>query len=185
LHGGKIIVESAGEGQGTTVTIKLPLLPIKSRAPETFHQSGRTTGPLSFPQILSGLNILTVDDEAQARDLVATLLKKYGAAITAASSSAEAMEFLTKNGAEGKFDVLVSDIGMPDENGYTLVRRLRQLPAPVGKIPAIALTGFDRVEDRINALEAGFQMHLAKPVEPAELMVVIAALTGRSLENAR
>jgi len=185
MHGGKIAVESAGEGRGAAFTVNLPLAPTKTRASEILRENGELGVPLNFPQVLQGVNVLTVDDEAQARDLVATLLKKYGAVITEASSSAEAMEFLTQDEAEKKFDILVSDIGMPDENGYTLVRRLRQLPAPVGKIPAVALTGFDRVEDRINALEAGFQMHLAKPVEPAELMVVIAKLTGRSLEESR
>jgi CheY-like chemotaxis protein len=114
--------------------------------------------------------------------LVATLLKKYGATVTPASSGAEAIALLTAQDREPQFDLLVSDIGMPEENGYTLIRRIRQLPAPLSRIPAVALTAFGRSEDRISALEAGFQMHVPKPVEPAELMMVIASLTGRAAQ---
>lgn len=185
LHGGKITAESTGEGKGSTFTINLPLR-MMGEAPvqtsESKSRINRTSAPLSFPSVLSGLRILTVDDEADARDLVTVLLSKYGAAVTAASSSAEALEFLTKQEVDHPFDLIVSDIGMPDENGYTLMRRVRQLPAPEGKIPAVALTAFGRAEDRIRALQAGFQMHVPKPVEPAELMVVIARLTGRSVK---
>jgi CheY-like chemotaxis protein len=122
---------------------------------------------------------MAVDDESQARDLISTLLRKYGASVTLVSSSAEAIEILSKKERGAKIDLVVSDIGMPEENGYTLIRRIRRLPEPVGKIPAIALTAYGRSEDRIRALEAGFQMHVAKPVEPTELMMVIASLTGR------
>ncbi|MCI0336749.1 MAG: PAS domain-containing protein [Acidobacteria bacterium] len=182
LHGGKIMGESDGEGKGATFTINLPLRAVSSAETEPTRESKEPTSPLSFPPVLSGLCILTVDDEAQARDLVATLLSKYGATVTPVSSSAEAMDVLTRFEGGKKFDLIVSDIGMPDENGYTLIRRIRKLPDPVGKIPAVALTAFGRSEDRINALEAGFQMHVPKPVEPTELMIVIASLTGRSMK---
>lgn len=180
LHGGKIKAESEGEAKGAAFTINLPLRAVTSFVTDKIRDAGGATGPLSFPPMLSGLHILTVDDEAQARDLIATLLRRCGAVVTPVSSSAEAMDLLNRNEVAKKFDLIVSDIGMPDENGYTLIRRIRKLPDPVGKIPAVALTAFGRSEDRINALEAGFQMHVPKPVEPAELMMVIASLTGRT-----
>jgi PAS domain S-box-containing protein len=188
LHGGRITAESAGEGKGATFTVKLPLRAVSGAEPckslDVIDVTDVTnvtniTGRLSFPPVLDGLSILTVDDEAQARDLIATLLCKYGATVTQVSSSAEAMEALTSR--LGRFDLIVSDIGMPEENGYTLIRRIRNLPDPIGRIPAVALTAFGRSEDRISAMEAGFQMHVPKPVEPTELMMVIASLTGRSV----
>ncbi len=179
LHGGRITAESAGEGKGATFTIKLPLRAVSGAEPPKPLGLIDVPGRLSFLPVLDGLSILTVDDESQARELVATLLCKYGALVTPVSSCAEAIEVLTSN--QENFDLIVSDIGMPEENGYTLIRRIRKLPDPIGKIPAVALTAFGRVEDRISALEAGFQMHVPKPVEPTELMMVIASLTGRSV----
>jgi PAS domain S-box-containing protein len=182
LHGGRITAESAGEGKGATFTVKLPVRAVSGAEPSrSFDVIDVTdvTGRLRFLPVLDGLSILTVDDEVQARDLIATLLCKYGATVTPVSSSAEALEVLTSR--REKFDLIVSDIGMPEENGYTLIRRIRNLPDPVGKIPAVALTAFGRSEDRISAMEAGFQMHVPKPVEPTELMMVIASLTGRSV----
>lgn len=179
LHHGTITAASDGERLGSLFTVRLPLLSETSLKPEIVIQG--TSGPLSFPPVLAGLRILAVDDEAAVRDLVATLLKKYGADVTSAASAAEAIAFLTNNDNAERFDLLVSDIGMPGENGYALMRRIRQLPEPLGQIPAVALTAFGRSEDRISALEAGFQMHVPKPVEPAELMMVIASLTGRTI----
>ncbi|HMV82805.1 MAG TPA: ATP-binding protein [Blastocatellia bacterium] len=187
LHGGQISAESDGEGKGATFTVRLPLRVVSATQTEVTENvpplSASPTGSLGFPAVLSGLNILTVDDEADARELVKMLLGKYGAVVTTASSSAEAMEFLTRSQNGNTFDLIVSDIGMPEENGYTLMRRIRQLPAPQGKILAVALTAFGRAEDRLRALQAGFQMHVPKPVEPAELMMVIAGLTGRSVKT--
>lgn len=187
LHGGQISAESEGPGKGSAFTVKLPLRAVSGELSNSNHelkkQFAGISGAFSSPAALSGLKILTVDDEADARDLVTMLLSKSGATVTAASSSAEAMEFLTREENGNSFDLIVSDIGMPEENGYTLMRRVRQLPAPQGKIPAVALTAFGRAEDRIRALQAGFQMHVPKPVEPTELMVVIARLTGRSTKQ--
>lgn len=180
LHGGRISAESDGEGKGASFALKFPL-----RAAQPGSENGLSSSvehDAGFPTTLSGLKILAVDDEADARDLVTMLLGKYGAAVTAAASSAEALELLAKNQDGNAFDLIVSDIGMPEENGYTLMRRVRQLPAPQGKIPAVALTAFGRAEDRLRALQAGFQMHVPKPVEPTELMVVIASLTGRAVK---
>jgi PAS domain S-box-containing protein len=182
LHGGGITAESSGEGRGATFTVRLPVRAVSGAEPSPsldLIDVSDVAGRLSFLPVLEGLSILTVDDETLARDLIATLLCKYGATVTSVSSSAEAMEVLTSQWK--KFDLIVSDIGMPEENGYTLIRRIRNLPDPVGKIPAVALTAFGRSEDRISAMEAGFQMHVPKPVEPTELMLVIASLTGRSV----
>jgi PAS domain S-box-containing protein len=184
LHGGMIRAESEGDGHGATFVVNLPLRAVSGAETELIRDNRGGPGLLSFPLVLSGLNILTVDDEAQARDLIATLLRRYGAIVTPVSSSAEAIDVLTNNKERKKFDIIVSDIGMPDENGYTLIRRVRKLPDPIGRIPAVALTAFGRPEDRISALEAGFQMHVPKPVEPTELMMVIASLTGRVMESA-
>ncbi|MCI0665617.1 MAG: ATP-binding protein [Acidobacteria bacterium] len=178
LHSGTITAESEGEGKGTTFVLKLPLRAVSSAVNDPAPQKNGTSST-SFSPVLSGLNIMAVDDESQARDLISTLLRKYGATVTPVSSSAEAIEILSKKERGAKIDLVVSDIGMPEENGYTLIRRIRRLPEPVGNIPAIALTAYGRSEDRIRALEAGFQMHVAKPVEPTELMIVIASLTGR------
>jgi CheY-like chemotaxis protein len=128
---------------------------------------------------LDGVWTLIVDDEADARELIATLLKQYGARVTVASCADEAFDKLRKGEAGARPDVLVSDISMPDEDGYMLIDRVRKLPPEEGgKIPAIALTALERPSDRIKALAAGFSMHVPKPVEPEELAMVIANLTG-------
>jgi CheY-like chemotaxis protein len=126
---------------------------------------------------LSGMTVLIVDDQPDAREIVIELLKRAGAAVTAAASTEEGLECL----AQSRPDVLVSDIAMPGRDGYELIRTLRTLPADHGgQTPAIALTAFAREEDRVRALSAGFQMHVAKPVEPAELLGAIAQLAGRA-----
>ncbi|MCG3162853.1 MAG: Sensor histidine kinase RcsC [Acidobacteria bacterium] len=133
----------------------------------------------SSPLPLQGVWALIVDDEADARDLVEKLLSQYGARVTTASCAAEAFDKLRKGEAGKRPDVLVSDISMPDEDGYMLIERVRRLPLDEGgKIPAIALTAFERPNDRIKALASGFSMHVPKPVEPEELAMVIANLTG-------
>ena len=122
--------------------------------------------------------MLVVDDEADARELVATLLQQCGAEVTSVGSAREALSVLTA-GDGRRPDVVVSDVSMPEVDGYELLRRIRELPADKGgRIPAVALTAYGRSIDRIRALSAGFQMHMPKPVEPAELATVIASLTG-------
>jgi CheY-like chemotaxis protein len=131
----------------------------------------------AFP--LDGVWVLIVDDEADARELIATLLKQYGARVTVASCAAEAFDKVRKGESGARPDVLVSDISMPEEDGYMLIERVRKLPPEEGgKIPAIALTALERPNDRIKALASGFSMHVPKPVEPEELAMVIANLTG-------
>ncbi|HEX8709327.1 MAG TPA: PAS domain S-box protein [Pyrinomonadaceae bacterium] len=180
LHGGTVHAASAGEGQGATFTVKLPVVPIlqKESDPEQAYPRARERRlDLDCPEKLDDLNVLVLDDEADARALLEAVLTKCGATVRTASTVNEALELLQ----ELKPDVLVSDIGMPGEDGYQLIGRVRALTAEEGgKVPAIALTAYARAEDRLRALRAGYQMHVPKPVEPAELVAVVASLAGRS-----
>jgi CheY-like chemotaxis protein len=125
---------------------------------------------------LDGFQLLVVDDEADAREFVTTVLEHYGAKVIAVASVSEALEAVERS----QPDVLVSDIGMPGENGYSLIRKLRQLEAERGgRIPAIALTAYARSEDRAAAIAAGFQLHISKPVDPAQLAAVVANIVKR------
>ncbi len=120
--------------------------------------------------------VLVVDDEPDARDLFSSVLERCGADVTAVGSVADALAAFRRR----RPDVLLSDIGMPGEDGYSLIRKVRALPeSEGGRIPAAALTAFARVEDRMRVLRAGFQIHLPKPIEPAELVAVVANLAGR------
>ncbi len=127
---------------------------------------------------LGGLRILVVDDEADARDLLAILLRHYGADVITASSAEAAIEALAQEGPRP--DLIVSDIAMPGEDGYSLMRRVRALdPEQGGEIPAIAVTAYSRTEDRLKAMAAGFQMHIPKPVNVSELAHAIASIIRR------
>jgi CheY-like chemotaxis protein len=131
---------------------------------------------LDRPPELSGLRVLLIDDETDSRDLINLVLESCGAMVETAGSAAEALE-LMKN---YRFEVIISDIGMPEEDGYSLIRRIRDLPNEQGgNVPAIALTAYARAEDRVQALRSGFQMHIAKPVESSELIAAVANLAGR------
>jgi PAS domain S-box-containing protein len=177
LHGGTVTADSPGVGLGATFTVDLPVRAV--RPAHEYPASDQPAGEhVTLPRRLEGVRVLVVDDEADARDLVATLLQQFGAEATAVGSVAEAMRELTSGWSTGGPTVLISDIGMPVEDGYDLIRRVRQLPAEgAGQIPAIALTAFGRSVDHTRALESGFQVHMAKPVEPAELVAAIARLT--------
>jgi PAS domain S-box-containing protein len=180
LHGGTAHAESPGEGQGAAFTVKLPLMAIGPKAiePERVHPAVGGSVPFDCSPRLDGLRILIVDDEADIRALLIYMLEICGAAVMAAASADEAISALTASATP--MDILISDIGMPDQDGYALLRRVRALkPENGGKIPAIALTAYARIQDRRAALLAGFQSHVAKPVEPAELIAVIANLAGR------
>ncbi len=180
LHGGTVHAESPGEGQGATFTVKLPLMAIGSKAiePERVHPAAGGSVPFDCSPRLDGLRILIVDDDADIRALLIYTLEVCGAEVMAAASADEAISVLTASSTP--MDILISDIGMPDEDGYALLRRVRALePENGGRIPAIALTAYARTQDRRAALLAGFQSHVAKPVEPAELIAVIANLAGR------
>jgi CheY-like chemotaxis protein len=180
LHGGSIHVDSAGEGQGTTFTVSLPLRIVKDL--EGFPvEAGFCRHPvtensvLECPLELKGLQVLVVDDDEDARALMSTVLEDCGAKVQVVGSAAEALEALEAQNP----DVLVSDIEMPREDGYWLIRQLRAREQQSGRrIPAVALTAHARAKDRMRALAEGFQIHLPKPVEPAELLVVVATLAN-------
>ncbi|WP_315787972.1 ATP-binding response regulator [Fischerella sp. JS2] len=185
LHGGSIQVESQGIGQGATFTVKLPftaISPSEVAQPNNTDQIQLPTiaedaAPLDNPPKLNGLRILVVDDETDTRKWISTVLQECGAEVIAVGSTGEALTSLE----QFKPDVLVSDIGIPDEDGYTLIRKIRELePEMGGRIPAVALTGYARVEDYTEAIAAGFQLHIAKPVRAAELIAVIASLSRMS-----
>ncbi len=174
IHGGMIRAESGGEGRGATLTIRLPLIEstaaVKSLAPPDQHKA-------AIPQqLLSGLNVLVVDDDSDTLTLMATALKRRQANVTAVSSAGEAMEAITLK----RPDVLVSDIAMPDEDGYGLIKKIRLLENGASEnIPAVAITAYAKEEDRERALSAGFQIYLAKPVELTELISVVARAARR------
>jgi CheY-like chemotaxis protein len=124
-----------------------------------------------------GIRVLVVDDEVDIRDFITTVLEQCAAEVQAVASAQEALEII----AHWKPDVLISDIGMPEEDGYSLIRKVRsQPPEKGGNIPAAALTAYARAEDRMRAIQSGYQLHLPKPVEPAELATVVASLVGRT-----
>ena len=182
LHGGTVTVASPGIEQGTTFTVKLPVMIIHPPASdsERLNSIVEAKGRVDASPTLEGLQILVVEDEADALELLSTILQNYGADVIAVASVKEAL-IAIETATDRCFDVLVSDIGMPDEDGYSLIRKLRQLEAQRGgKLPAIALTAYARSDDRRNILLAGFQMHLTKPVDAAELVAVVASLTGRT-----
>jgi signal transduction histidine kinase len=183
LHGGSVHVYSAGEAEGATFTVKLPIMIIQdayrfsTADSERKHSTASYRMPFECAPVLEGLRVLVVDDEPDARDLLMIVLGECQADVTAVSTAAEALEAI----ARLKPDVLVSDIEMPGEDGYSLMRKVRALePEQGGRIPAIALTAHARIEDRLRALSAGYKAHVAKPVEPAELVAVIASLAGRT-----
>lgn len=182
LHGGTVHAHSAGEENGATFTIKLPLLIIREeeRFPgETnIRQHPTAEKPIDFDCLpaIENLRLLVVDDNEDARDLLKTILEKCEAQVVAAASADEAFEELLQGG----FDILISDIEMPNQDGYSLITKIRKNEdEKIKSIPAIALTAHARTEDRLRILSAGFDSHLAKPFEPAELIAVIAGLARR------
>lgn len=180
MHGGIVEAFSEGEGKGSTFTVKLPISAIFiEQQPEEESDEPKTSSnlPLTSPNInLQGLSILTVDDEPDTCKLLEQVLSHYGAQVKTTLSASEAFDEFQKI----QPDILISDIGMPEEDGYSLIRRIRALSDEKSKkMPAIALTAFARPLDRMKALSAGFQTHVSKPVEPDELATVIASLTGR------
>ncbi|MFE1744078.1 response regulator [Coleofasciculus sp. H7-2] len=178
LHGGTVRAESQGEGQGATFILKLPLMPVRLETSQEKRVHPTVGSKVSFdPPSLDGLQVLVVDDEADSRVFITTVLEECGASVRAVASVESAIEVIKLL----KPDVLLSDIGMPEEDGYTLIRKVRALSVEQGgEIPAIALTAYARAEDRMRAIAAGFQMHIPKPVEPAELATVVASLAGRT-----
>ena len=179
LHGGTARVESEGEGKGATFVISLPFIAVKSAQvePERIHPTaGDNIAALDCLPSLAGVRVLIVDDEQDTRELLRAVLEKCGSEVTTAASASEALDVIERV----RPDVLVSDLGMPGEDGYSLIAKVRALPAERGgRTPAAALTAYARVEDRLRVLRSGFQIHLPKPVEPVELATVVANLAGR------
>ncbi|MEH1807133.1 ATP-binding response regulator [Nostoc sp.] len=172
LHGGTIQAQSQGIGQGATFTVKLP---ISEESTGESLSSSSSSSPLSpsSPNPLTNLRVLVVDDEADVRQWITVVLEECGAKVSTFSSTEQGLKALE----ELHPDVLISDIGMPGEDGYALMRKIREIEAERGgRIPAVALTGYARVEDYKEALAAGFQLHVAKPVRAAELIAVVASL---------
>ncbi|MEA2710745.1 MAG: hypothetical protein QOF78_3346 [Phycisphaerales bacterium] len=183
LHGGEVRAKSPGRGQGATFIVSLPLSVTthEETERERAHPKAASRPANACDDIdLAGVRVLVVDDEPDARTLIARILKSCGAEVITAASVSEALEQIRREPPH----VLISDLGMPDHDGYELIRAVRALPpgsaaGAGGDIPAAALSAFARSEDRRRAMMAGFQTHVAKPVEPAELLAVVASLAGR------
>ncbi|HEY0338051.1 MAG TPA: PAS domain S-box protein [Burkholderiales bacterium] len=180
LHGGTVNVKSPGEGLGTTFSVHLPVAVVHRSIDKGERLHPRAPKPLSMDfeyADLSGIKVLVVDDEADARGLIERVLTECNAHVTTAISADEALTLMERETP----DVLVSDIGMPGVDGYEFLRRVRSMShATAGRLPAIALTAFARSEDRTRALRAGFLVHVSKPVEPSELVATVASVAGRT-----
>ena len=183
LHGGTVTAASDGEGLGSTFTVTLPLadavvVPVfqteRREAAATLERGRRA--PARTARLLKGLRVLVVDDEPRVREAITMVLRDAGSKVTTASSAAEAFAALR----DGRWDAIVSDIGMPEEDGYSLIRRVRGLPAEGGRgVGAVALTGCARPQDQSRAIEAGFNLHLTKPVEASDLIRAVATVAAR------
>lgn len=183
LHGGTAEAESPGAGAGTTVKVKLPVTnghhELSERTQSIIAGHSSTNGPPS----LTGLRVLVVDDESDSRDFVAQVLKGRGADVISRGSAVEALAALAAT-APKSFDVLISDIGMPLMDGYALVEEIRRLPSERGgRTPAVALTAYAGIEDRMRVLAAGYQMHIPKPIEPIELINAVANLAEKRMPD--
>ncbi|PCC68571.1 PAS domain-containing hybrid sensor histidine kinase/response regulator [Nannocystis exedens] len=179
MHGGTVGVFSEGEDRGCSFTVRIPLAVTLRREIEAREtpREGPAAKDLQCPPELAGLRVLVVDDERDTREMLGMLLQRCGVEVLLAGSAAEALQQIVSE----RPDVLISDIGMPGEDGYMLLERVRRLPRDAGgSIPAVALTAYARSEDRTRALLAGFNNHVAKPVEPLELLAVIASLSWRT-----
>jgi len=171
-HGGSVSAASDGEGMGSSFTVRLPLASGEIRAQRMHSPPRADSAPLPEMGLrdLGGLKVLLVDDEADARELISRILRDCGCSVQCAANAAEAVTLART----GQYDLLLSDIGMPDVDGFELLSRIRALgPGRGGALPAIALTAFARSEDRLRALESGFLDHVAKPIEPSELVATI------------
>jgi signal transduction histidine kinase/ActR/RegA family two-component response regulator len=181
LHGGTVTAQSPGEGQGATFTVELPVA-IAHREQERearVHPTARAGSISAVGPSLRGVRVLVVDDDRDSLDLIHAILVGSGAEVRGCASASEGLTVLQ----EWRPDVLISDIEMPGEDGYTFIRKVRALDfTEGGKTPALALTAYGRIEDRLRTLSAGYGMHVSKPADPAELAAIVASLAGRSSE---
>lgn len=178
MHGGTVEARSAGERQGSTFIVRLPLAVIDAPASHPSNPAAALTSSakLELPRVtLHGTRVVVVDDEREVREILWRMLTDCGAEVVTAASATEALEAIQRV----RPHVLVSDIGLDREDGYELIRRVRMLGEDVSRVPAIALTGLSRLEDRTRALLAGYQIHLAKPVDARELAITVASLAGQ------
>ena len=178
LHGGTVWADSAGEGRGATFSIHLPLTAIhRNLRVQSLHPKASAVVSAEFKTLdLSGVKVLVVDDEADARDLIRRVLEDCDATVFTAGTAPEALSLIESE----RPHVFISDIGMPSVDGFELLRRVRALgEARGGRVHAIALTAFARSEDRTRALRAGFLVHVSKPVEPSELVATVGTVAGR------
>jgi CheY-like chemotaxis protein len=171
LHGGTVTAISSGENRGATFTIRFPLAVVSQSTSTSALEVERVA---AADNTLSGVRILLVEDEPDARELIALTLKRSGADVEVVDSAGSALLRLPVFVP----DVLLSDIGLPVESGYDLIRRVRALPSDLNKVPAIALTAFATENDRHRSISAGFHAHLAKPVEPSHLIETIKGLVN-------
>ncbi len=175
LHGGSVRVKSPGENQGSTFIVALPISHVRNEARPGGRDTGQAPEPLESIELpdLKGARILIVDDEADGRAIIARILEGQGASVVTAASPFEALDCLRQS----SFDILLSDIGMPEMDGYELIRQARRFDAArASPIPAIAITAYARPEDRQRSLLAGFNLHLSKPLEARELIASVAGL---------
>ena len=185
LHGGTVKAYSDGPGRGATFKLQLPVLSLnrlpgsKSALSDSTLTRSRVTDKLSIecPPQLDGVRVLVVDDDSDTRQMLKAVLSECQADVITAASAAEAIKEIEQR----KPDVLISDLGMPEQDGYELIREVREMESAdhTARIPALALTAYAKAEDRVRALAGGYQVHLAKPVEPAEFVLVVANLAGR------
>ena len=182
MHGGSVSAESPGKGKGSTFTVSFPLLALSGNGNSNPESLMNERQPAREERLdLTGLSVMIVDDERDAREVLVAILELRGAEVIAASSASEAVEALTQARNGSMPDVLVSDIGMPGEDGFDLISKVRAMGSECGgNIPAIALTAYAREEDRARILAAGFQRHVAKPVEPSSLAMAVATLARRT-----
>jgi len=178
LHGGTLHVQSPGEGQGATFIVKIPLAILETEigSANRVHPTHPVAEEQASLPDLAGIHALVVDDEADARELIQRILEEQRATVSVASSGEEALRIMETLVP----DALISDIGMPEMDGYQLMRRIRATEPLGRRLPALALTAFARAEDRKRALLAGYQSHVTKPVDISELVIVIAGLVGRT-----
>jgi CheY-like chemotaxis protein len=181
LHGGTVAAYSVGEEQGSTFVVRFPLTSRQAeRRGKAVPDANTAYSAIRSSRILQGVKVLVVDDEPDTLEFLRMVLELSGASVVTADSAGQALERLE----QADPDVLLSDIGMPDKDGFNLIREVRsQSPDRGGRVPAVALTAYTRVEDRTTALAAGFDMHIPKPMQPAEVVAVVAKLTARIAEG--